>query len=76
MIKVLKDVIEHAKKWSSEDQEKLLEVARAIDAGRRAIYVMSDEERAGVEEGLAQADRGEFVSAKKMRAFWKKHGVT
>jgi len=33
------------------------------------VYVMSDEERAAVREGLEQARRGEFVSDEEMDAF-------
>jgi predicted transcriptional regulator len=58
--KVLKDVIEQAETWQ-QDQEELAEYAREIQARRTGVYVMSDEERAAVRRGLAQADRGEFV---------------
>jgi predicted transcriptional regulator len=61
--------------WPEEDQEELVEAAREIEARRTGIYVMSDEERAAVLEGLAQAKRGEFVPDDEMDAFWKKYGV-
>jgi predicted transcriptional regulator len=32
-----------------------------IEARRTGIYTMSDDERAAVRQGLAEADRGEFV---------------
>jgi len=60
--KVLKDAIEQAETWPQQDQEDLAEYAREIQARRTGVYIMSDEERAAVERGLAQADRGEFVS--------------
>jgi predicted transcriptional regulator len=59
--KTLKDVIEHAATWPREDQEELAEYAREIEARRTGVYVMSDDERAAVAKGVAQADRGEFV---------------
>jgi predicted transcriptional regulator len=68
-------VLEKVRSWPPEDQEELIEIAREIEARRSGVYVMSDEERAAVEEGLAQARRGEFVSDEEMAAFWKKHGV-
>lgn len=37
--------------------------------------MMTDEEGEEVQEGLAQADRGEFVPDEEMEAFWKKVGV-
>ena len=61
MTKTLKDVLQQAETWPPEDQEELAEYAREIAARRTGIYVMSEEERAAVGKGLAQADRGEFV---------------
>jgi predicted transcriptional regulator len=52
---------------------KTLELA--ISTGRKGIYVMDDEERAAVREGLEQARRGEFVSEGEMDGFWKGIGV-
>jgi hypothetical protein len=60
--KTLKDVMEHAATWPIEDQDELAEYAREIEARRTGIYRMSDDERAAVGKGLAQADRGEFVA--------------
>jgi hypothetical protein len=57
----LKDVLEHAVTWPQEDQDKLAEYAREIEARRTGVYVMSDDERLAVARGLAEADRGEFV---------------
>ena len=62
MNKILQDVFEHAANWPQEDQEELAEYAREIEARRTGIYTMSDDERAAVRMGLAEADRGEFVS--------------
>ncbi|MEH2612230.1 hypothetical protein [Bradyrhizobium sp. AZCC 1693] len=61
MNKILKEVIEHAETWPVEDQEELAEYAREIEARRTGVYSMSDDERAAVRRGLAEADRGEFV---------------
>jgi predicted transcriptional regulator len=61
MNKILQDVFEHAANWPREDQEELAEYAREIEARRIGTYTMSDDERAAVRMGLAQADRGEFV---------------
>jgi hypothetical protein len=61
MVKTLEDVLKTAEKWPREDQEELAEYAREIEARRTGYYTLSDEERAAVHEGLAQANRGEFV---------------
>jgi hypothetical protein len=62
MNRILKEVIEHAETWPQEDQEELAEYAREIEARRTGVYTMSDDERAAVGNGLAEADRGQFVS--------------
>ena len=54
-------VLESVRSWPRQDQEELAELAREIEARRTGIYVMTDEERAAVREGLNQASRGEFV---------------
>ena len=61
MNRILKEVIEHAETWPLEDQQELAEYAREIEARRTGVYTMSDDERAAVRRGLAEADRGEFV---------------
>ncbi|MBR1272797.1 hypothetical protein JQ629_35515 [Bradyrhizobium sp. AUGA SZCCT0222] len=62
MNRILQEVIEHAATWPEEDQKELAEYAREIEARRTGIYTMSDDERTAVRKGLAEADRGEFVS--------------
>jgi predicted transcriptional regulator len=54
-------MLEQVESWPAEDQEELAEYAREIEARRTGVYKMSDDERAAVRRGLAQADRGEFV---------------
>ncbi len=69
----LKDIIEHAATWPREDQEKLAEYAREIEARRTGIYTMSDDERSAVAKGLAEADRGEFVADELVAEADKRH---
>jgi hypothetical protein len=52
----------HAETWPREDQEELAEYAREIEARRTGVYRMSDDERAAVSQGMAEADQGKFVS--------------
>ena len=68
-------VLENVCSWPEQDQQELAELAREIEARRSGVYVMNDEERAAVKEGLDQAQRGEFVPDDEMDAFWKKYGV-
>jgi predicted transcriptional regulator len=62
MTKTLRDLLAHAETWPREDQEELAEYAREIEARRTGIYRMSDDERAAVSQGMAEADQGKFVS--------------
>ena len=71
----ISSVLDSVRSWPQEDQEELVELAREIEARRTSIYVMNDEERAAVREGLKQAMWGEFVSDDEMDAFWKKYGI-
>jgi predicted transcriptional regulator len=71
--KILKEVFEQAETWPPQDQEELAEYAREIQARRTGVYIMSDEERAAVRRGLAEADRGEFVSDEIVAEADKRH---
>ena len=68
-------VLEGVRSWPREDQEELAQLAREIEARRTGVYVMNDEERAAVRQGLEEAMRGEFVPDDEMDAFWKRYGV-
>ena len=71
--KALKEVLEHAATWPVEDQNDLAEYAREIEARRTGVYTMSDDERAAVSRGLAEADRGEFVADEMVAEADKRH---
>jgi hypothetical protein len=73
MTKALKDLLEHAETWPREDQDELAEYAREIQARRTGIYTMSDEERAAVGKGLAEADQGKFVPDEVVAEADKRH---
>ena len=69
----LRDLLEHAETWPREDQEELAEYAREIQARRTGIYTMSDDERAAVRRGLAEADQGKFVPDEAVTEADKRH---
>ena len=73
MNKTLREVLEHAATWPREDQDELAEYVREIEARRTGIYTMSNEERIAVRRGLAEADRGEFVSDDRLAEADKRH---
>jgi len=71
--KALKEMLEHAATSPVEDQNDLAEYAREIEARRTGVYTMSGDERAAVGRGLAEADRGEFVSDELVAEADKRH---
>ena len=73
MTKALTDLIEHAAGWPREDQDELAEYARDIEARRTGIYKLSEDERAAVARGLAEADRAEFVPDEVVAETDKRH---
>ena len=76
MNKRLESLLERVSAWPEQAQ---VELARIIDELEQQysdeVYQLSDDERAAIDEGLAQADRGEFVSDEEMAAFFKRHRV-
>ncbi|MCC6983007.1 MAG: hypothetical protein IT535_07015 [Bauldia sp.] len=73
MNQILKTLIEEAETWPESDQAELAAFAQEIRARRTGVYELTDDERAAILVGLAEADRGEFVPDEEMEAFWKKH---
>ncbi len=74
MNSTLQRLIAAIEQWPDEDQEALAEAAREIEALRTGVYSMSAEEEAAVAEGVAQAERGEFVSDDQIAEVWKRFG--
>lgn len=74
MTKTMREAIEALQELPEERQEM---IARAIldyashESGE--VYSLSDDERKAVRAGLAQADRGEFVSDADVQAFRNRH---
>jgi hypothetical protein len=58
----LKDLLKRAEDWPEPDQEELVETAREIESRRTGMYVLDDREWSEIQQGIAEADRGEFVS--------------
>jgi len=76
MTKLFERAVETVRALPPETQDALarivLQLARDNDLPPIA---MSDEEERSLDESLAQAERGEFVSDETIRAFWAKHGL-
>jgi len=70
-----KDILTRVGTWPKEDQDELADLARDIEARRTGVYEVTKEEEEAIREGLAQLDRGEWVTEEEMRGFWKRCGV-
>ena len=72
---IIEALIERIASWPGRAQEEAVESLLSIEARYVDGYHMSSDERSAVLEGLAQADRGEFVSDEEVAAFFKRHGI-
>ena len=75
MSKLLEDAIEKVRKLPEDRQAYVAEVLERIAAAGSDVFVVPEEHRAAIVEGLAQADRGEFATDEEMAALWKKCGL-
>jgi predicted transcriptional regulator len=75
MIRALEDAIAKLSKLPEDRQAYVAEVLEQIAGTGGDLFVIPDDHLAGVLEGLAEAERGEFVSDDDMAAFWKKCGL-
>ena len=75
MTKVLEDAIEKVRRLPEDQQAYIAEVLEQIAAAGGDPFVVPESHRAAVLEGLAEAERGEYVSDEEMAALWKKCGL-
>jgi predicted transcriptional regulator len=70
----VKEILERVLTWPQERQQDAAELLLALEAREAEFYDPDDDEWAAIEEGLAQAKRGEFVSADEIAALLKPGG--
>jgi len=75
MTKVLEDAIEKVRRLPEDQQAYVAEILEQIAAAGSDPFVVPESHRAAVFEGLAEAERGEYVSDEEMAALWKKCGL-
>lgn len=74
MTKLLEMAVEAARQLSPEEQDDLARtIMEIVQGGDEDVYVLSDEDRVAINEGLAEADRGEFVTEEELRAIAAKY---
>jgi hypothetical protein len=62
MIAALKDLLPRIDAWPSEDQEALVEAARAIEAERTGVYQATADELAAIDRGLDDVRGGRWAA--------------
>jgi hypothetical protein len=69
----IKAVLDRVLTWPATRQQDAADMLLWLEANEGELYHPSDDEWAAIQEGLAQAKRGEFVPDDEMDAFWKRH---
>ena len=75
MTKMLEEAIKKVRELPEAEQNEAAEMLLSVAAKNDEPVHLDDETRAAVQEGLEQAERGEFVSNEDMAAFFRRHGV-
>jgi predicted transcriptional regulator len=75
MTKVLEDAIEKVRQLPEDQQAYVAEILEQIAAAGSDPFVVPESHHAAVLEGLAEAERGEYVNDEEMAALWKKCGL-
>lgn len=74
--KRLEEALKAVSTWSRERQDDAALLLEHMDAsGDGNIYRLSDDERADIEEGIAEARRGEFATDAEVNAVFQRHGL-
>ena len=75
MTKLLEQAIAKVRELPEEDQDAIALALFSMTDADTSTFPIDDETRAAILEGLAQAERGEFVPDEEIEALWKRHGV-
>ena len=75
MTKILEDAIEKVRRLPEDRHAHVAEVLEQIAAFGSGPFVVPESHRAAVLQGLAEAERGQYVSDEDMAALWKKCGL-
>lgn len=73
MNKIVESIVDRIADWPEEAQAEVMQAVNEIEAKHLGVYRLSADERAAVREGLAQAERGEFVPDDAVAAYFNKY---
>jgi len=74
MSALLEKAISVIRHWPTERQDEAAQMILSMGEDGR-VYMLSVEERADVEEGLREIERGEIASDAEVQAVYRKHGL-
>ena len=75
MTKLLEDAIAKVRALPEEDQDALAALLLAVTRSDASAVPLDEQTRAAIREGLAQAERGEFVPDEVVGEADKRHGI-
>ena len=75
MTKLLDQAIEKVRKLPEADQNDTAEMLLWAIEARGGSMPLDDETASAIDEGLADAKRGDFASETEIAALWKRHGL-
>ena len=75
MTKLLRQAIAKVQMLPEEDQDALAALLLSVTKADGSAVPLDDETRAAIREGLAQAERGEFVPDDVVAESDKRHGI-
>jgi hypothetical protein len=73
MNKKLESLLELASTWPEEAQGELMQVITDIETRHFGVYRLSDEERAGVRQGLEDMRAGKFATDEEVAAVFNRY---
>jgi predicted transcriptional regulator len=75
MTKLLEQAIAKVRALSAEEQDALAIAVLSMTEGDASAYPLDEATRAAILEGLAEADRGDYVPDEVVAAADKRHGI-
>lgn len=75
MTKLLKQAIERVQALPEEDQDALAALLLSMTDADGSAVPLDEKTRAAIREGLAQAERGEFVADEVVAQSDRRHGI-
>jgi predicted transcriptional regulator len=73
MTKLLEQAIAKLRELPEEEQDALAVALLSLSTDDRTEAPVDEQTLAAIHEGLAQAERGEFVPDEEIEALWKRH---